>query len=282
VTKYDAPNSAPLADSEMPFSLRLEPAFEADENDRKFVATLAKGMDLLRAFQAQIGPLGNKDLAALTGYPKATVSRMTYTLVKTGYLRHRRDGKFEISPRVLSLGYPLLVGQQMRHICHDYMTDIAAMGNYTLGLAVQDGPSMVYIDECTGSAMNKLRLDIGARIEIVRSSVGRAYLSAIDEERREELYEQLAPVYAGEWQALLSRIEQSLAEIETRGFCLVDREWRKDTRGVAVPLVSADGQTVMALNCASPVYSVSNETLVEEIGPRLVHIASNLSLLIGS
>ena len=282
MTKYDAPNSAPLADSEMPFSLRLEPAFEADENDRKFVATLAKGMDLLRAFQAQIGPLGNKDLAALTGYPKATVSRMTYTLVKTGYLRHRRDGKFEISPRVLSLGYPLLVGQQMRHICHDYMTDIAAMGNYTLGLAVQDGPSMVYIDECTGSAMNKLRLDIGARIEIVRSSVGRAYLSAIDEERREELYEQLAPVYAGEWQALLSRIEQSLAEIETRGFCLVDREWRKDTRGVAVPLVSADGQTVMALNCASPVYSVSNETLVEEIGPRLVHIASNLSLLIGS
>ena len=275
-------NKEPSTDQKMPFALRLEPAVDTDGGDRKFVATLAKGLDLLRAFQAQIGPLGNKELVALTGYPKATVSRMTYTLVKTGYLRQRRDGRFEISARVLSLGYPLLVGQQMRHICHDYMTEIARMGNYTLGLAVQDGPSMVYIDECTGSSLNKLRLDIGARIEIVRSAVGRAWLSAIDEEKRTEFFEQFAPVYGDEWSALLPRIEQSLAEVRERGFCLVDREWRKDTRGVAVPLVSTNGETVMALNCAAPVYGVSNEVLVEDIGPRLVHTASNLSLLIGT
>jgi len=282
MNKPDLHNAGPLANREMPFALKLEPAFDADRSDRKFVATLAKGLDLLRAFQAQIGPLTNKELVALTGYPKATVSRMTYTLVKTGYLHRRRDGSFEISARVLSLGYPLLVGQQMRHICHDYMTEIARMGNYTLGLAVQDGPSMVYIDECTGSSLNKLRLDIGARIEIVRSAVGRAWLSAIDEATRLKFYEQFAPAYGDEWSALLPRIEQSLAEIRERGFCLVDREWRKDTRGVGVPLVSTDGQTVMALNCAAPVYSVSNETLVDEIGPRLAHTASNLSLLIGS
>jgi DNA-binding IclR family transcriptional regulator len=282
MNKPDMQNCKPSADSKMPFALRLEPAVDADSGDRKFVATLAKGLDLLRAFQTRIGPLGNKELVELTGYPKATVSRMTYTLVKTGYLRQRGDGKFEISARVLSLGYPLLVGQRMRHICHDYMADIAGMGNYTLGLAVQDGPSMVYIDECTGSSLNKLRLDIGARIEIVRSAVGRAYLSAIDEVQRAEYYAQLAPIYGDEWPALLPRIERSLAEVRERGFCLVDREWRKDTRGVAVPLVSADGQTVMALNCAAPVFGASNETLVEEIGPRLVHTASNLSLLIGT
>jgi len=275
-------NKKTSASKNMPFALHLEPAVDADKSDRKFVATLAKGLDLLRVFQAQIGPLGNKELVALTGYPKATVSRMTYTLVKTGYLRQRRDGKFEISARVLSLGYPLLVSQRMRHICHDYMAEIASMGNYTLGLAVQDGPSMVYIDECTGSSLNKLRLDIGARIEIVRSAVGRAWLSAIDEQQRTEFYQQLAPVYGDEWSALLPRIKQSLAEIRARGFCLVDREWRNDTRGVAVPLISTDGQTVMAMNCAAPVYGVSNETLVEDIGPRLVHTANNLSLLIGT
>ncbi|RLA03155.1 MAG: IclR family transcriptional regulator [Gammaproteobacteria bacterium] len=271
-----------LSVNKKPFSLQLEPAIEVAEGDRKFAATLAKGLDLLRAFQTQIGPLGNKELAELTGYPKSTITRLTYTLVKTGYLSHGKDGKFQISPRVLSLGYPLLVSQKMRHICHDYMAEIAALGNYTLGLAVHDGPSMVYIDECTGSSMNKLRLDIGARIEIVRSSVGRAYLSAIDENQRNQFFEQLAPVYGDEWPLLLPKIQQSLAEVEQRGLCLVDQEWRKDTRGVAVPLVSEDGKTVMALNCAAPVYSVSNETLEQEIGPRLVHTASNLSLLIGT
>lgn len=275
-------DSQAVADSKIPFALRLEPTFEAEQGDRKFVTTLAKGLNLLRVFQARIGPLGNKELVELTGYPKATVSRMTYTLVKTGYLRQLHDNKFEISPRVLSLGYPLLVSQRIRLIAHDYMADIAALGNYTLGLAQPDGLSMVYIDECTGSAMNKLRLDIGARIEIVRSSVGRAYLSTLSDEHRAEYFLQFSAAYTDEWPSLRSSIEQSIAEIHQRGFCLVDREWRKDTRGVAVPLESADGQTVMALNCAAPIYGASNETLIEEIGPRLVHTASNLSLIMGT
>jgi len=112
MNKPDLQNTGPLSNREMPFSLKLEPAFDADKSDRKFVATLAKGLDLLRTFQTRIGPLSNKELVALTGYPKATVSRMTYTLVETGYLQQNRDGRFEISARVLSLGYPLLVGQR--------------------------------------------------------------------------------------------------------------------------------------------------------------------------
>jgi len=269
-------------DKQKPFGLLLEPDYEPAENDRKFIATLAKGLNLLRVFQARIGPLSHKELVALSGYPKATVSRMTYTLVKTGYLTQRADGLFEISPRVLSLGYPLLVSQRVRSIAHDYMAEIAAMGNYTLALGVPDGLSMVYIDECTGSSMNKLRLDVGARIEMARSSSGRAYLAVIDSASREHFFDQFQATYGDEWAELRLRVEQSIDEVQQRGFCLVDREWRKDTRGVAVPLRSADGQTVMSLNCAAPVYGATNETLVEEIGPRLVHLATNLSLLIGT
>lgn len=271
-----------LIEGQRPYGLLLEPDYEADANDRKFIATLAKGLNLLRAFQTRIGPLSNKELVALSGYPKATVSRMTYTLVKTGYLKQRQDSLFEISPRVLSLGYPLLVSQRVRPIAHDYMAEIAAMGSYTLALAVPDGLSMVYIDECTGSSMNKLRLDVGARIEMTRSSSGRAYLAAIDDERREQFFELFQRSYGEQWPELRPRVEQSIQEVEERGFCLVDREWRDDTRGVAVPLRSAKGIAEMSLNCAAPVYGATNEVLVEEIGPRLVHLADNLSLLIGT
>jgi len=50
MNKPDMQNCKPSADSKMPFALRLEPAVDADSGDRKFVATLAKGLDLLRAF----------------------------------------------------------------------------------------------------------------------------------------------------------------------------------------------------------------------------------------
>jgi len=41
---------------------------------------------VLRAFQPNDGLLGNQEIAARTNLPKPTVSRLTYTLTKLGYL----------------------------------------------------------------------------------------------------------------------------------------------------------------------------------------------------
>ena len=37
--------------------------------DRKFVTALARGLDVLRAFQTRIGPMSNKELSEVTGIP---------------------------------------------------------------------------------------------------------------------------------------------------------------------------------------------------------------------
>ena len=56
------------------------------------VQSLIKGLTLLGAF-ANAEVLGNQELARRTGYPKATVSRLTSTLSALGYLR-RDDHSF--------------------------------------------------------------------------------------------------------------------------------------------------------------------------------------------
>src|SRR5690242_20699779 len=79
--------------------------------DRQFVEALARGLDVLRAFRAEDGGglLGNQEIAARTGLPKPTVSRLTYTLTKLGYLVHsERLGKYRLGTPVLSLGYAVL------------------------------------------------------------------------------------------------------------------------------------------------------------------------------
>ncbi len=58
------------------------------EKDRKFVEALSRGLDVLRAFSQGSVILGNQDISRLTGLPKPTVSRMTYTLTKLGYLSY--------------------------------------------------------------------------------------------------------------------------------------------------------------------------------------------------
>src|SRR5690349_2903455 len=78
---------------------------EPDQGDRKFVAALARGLEVLRAFTPSEGILGNRDIAQRTGLPKPTVSRLTYTLTKLGYLSHiDRIGKYQLAPGALAIG----------------------------------------------------------------------------------------------------------------------------------------------------------------------------------
>src|SRR5690606_22704261 len=60
-------------------------------------ASLTRGLEILRAFTADDATLGNQDLIERTGLPKATVSRLTYTLVGLGYLHYDETlGRYSI------------------------------------------------------------------------------------------------------------------------------------------------------------------------------------------
>src|SRR5260221_11360632 len=87
------------------------------EGDRQFATTLARGLEVLRCFTPLEPQLGNKEISVRTGLPKPTVSRLTYTLTKLGYLRHNmRLGKYQLGSAVLSIGYPLLASMNARPV----------------------------------------------------------------------------------------------------------------------------------------------------------------------
>ena len=265
-----------------PLVLDFESHGVGERDDRKFITALARGLEVLRAFQSQTGRMSNKEISQLTNIPKPSITRLTYTLSEMGYLQQSQiDGKYELSAGILSLGYPLLSGLAIRHLAHDQMAELASSGGCSVALGARDRLSIVYVDECCGNSSTTLRLDIGARIEIARSAIGRAWLAGLRQDVKADMYAQLEAAYHTEWAELRPRIEDADRQIRERGFCLVDQEWRKDTRTVSVPLVSSDGNTVMALSCGGPTFSVSVNTLEEELGPRLRHIGEKISLFLG-
>lgn len=265
-----------------PLVLDFESHGISKREDRKFITALARGLEVLRAFQSQVGSMSNKEIAALTNIPKPSITRLTYTLTEMGYLlQNKDDGKYELSAGVLSLGYPLLSGLRIRHLAHDHMVELANSGGCTVALASRDRMSMVYVDECCGNSSTTLRLDVGARIEIARSAVGRAWLAGLREEERQEMFVQMQSAYLEEWPELKARAQDAIEQIRERGFCLVDQEWRKDTRTVSIPLVSPDGRTVMTLSCGGPTFAVSVALLEQELGPRLRHIGEKISPFLG-
>ena len=74
-----------------------------DNNSNYFVHSVAKGFEVLKAFDANSTNLTLSELTQKTGINKATVRRFALTLVDLGYLSLDHTNRFQLSPKVLDL-----------------------------------------------------------------------------------------------------------------------------------------------------------------------------------
>lgn len=256
------------------------PSTEDRAADRKFINSLSRGFDILRAFRPGAGPMGNQELSQATGIPKATVTRLTHTLSELGYLRYARgEAKYELTESILALGYAVLSNMTVRQIARDPMQQMAISQNVTVALAARDRSSMIIVDVFNSSSLSSLHFEAGSRVPIATTAVGRAFLAGLSLEERDFFFELLGKKYGDEaWGPMRERIEDAVEQVERRGFCYVEDDWHHGMRAVGAPLKSAIGQQPLkAMLAGAPSFAVSREKLEGELGPQLAHMCRQLS-----
>ena len=78
---------------------KVLPAPPKGKEDRHFVTALSRGLEVLGCFRSGDKLLGNVDIARRCGLPKSTVSRLTYTLTRIGYLHYDETSASTASAR---------------------------------------------------------------------------------------------------------------------------------------------------------------------------------------
>src|SRR5947208_10685594 len=112
--------------------------------DRSFVVALSRGLDVLRAFRPNDGLLGNQEIAARTNLPKPTVSRLTYTLTKLGYLTPvARFEKYQLAPSAMALGYAALANLGVRHLSESFRNELRRKTDGACEVGESDRTSMI-------------------------------------------------------------------------------------------------------------------------------------------
>ncbi|RFA31377.1 IclR family transcriptional regulator [Alkalilimnicola ehrlichii] len=250
---------------------------ETPAKDRKFVTALARGLEVLRAFRPGDGFLGNQEIAKRTGLPKPTVTRLTYTLTKLGYLAYsERLERYQLGTSVLALGYATLSNYGIRQMARPYMQELADEVDCAVSLGSRERLAMVYLETCRGSGAVTLRLDIGSRIPIATTAMGRAFLAAIPERERDYLMDYIKKRSGNEWNQVRQGIEHSLDHYEQYGYVKTIGEWERDVNSVGVPLVQTENGDVFAFNCGGPSFLLPEERLDEDLGPRLKQLVFNV------
>ena len=253
--------------------------------DRHFVEALARGLELLACFRQKDGLLGNQELARRCGLAKSTVSRLTYTLTRLGYLTHVEEaGKYALGSATLSLASAMLGRLDIRKLARPMMQDLAEFSRCLVSLCSRDRLSMVYVEVARSSETAvTLSLDTGARIQIANTASGRAYLSAIADQEREQILEEVREVAdASRWPILQKGVARALVDIRTLGVCCSFGEWQKEINAIAVPVRPGNNLPPMVISCGGPAYSATPEFLLDEVRPRLIALANSLEKSVGT
>ena len=255
---------------------------DQDSIDRQFVNALARGLEVLRCFQPGRAYLTNADLARETGFPKPTISRLTYTLKKLGYLEYSEVmGKYLLASGVLGLGYSMLANLDVRNLARPAMQALAEHSRVSVAIGIRDRLDMIYVETCRSSARVTLRLDVGSRIPIATTSMGKALLCGMPESERNALMDEIHKSDKENWSRIKLDLEKALEHFQAHGFCIALGEWQPEIRAVGVPLIGVGGEKQMAFNCGGPAYLLPHDKLERDLGPRLVELVHNVEKTLG-
>ncbi|MDR6538017.1 helix-turn-helix domain-containing protein [Variovorax soli] len=238
--------------------------------------SLERGIEVLRAFRPGADLLGNGEIAERTSLSRATVSRLTQTLVGSGLLEHDRVRRaYRLAAPVLSFAHAMRAGSPVLNAAAPLMRALAEKMHINVGLAVADRDEMVYLESVRYNRRVSLRNVVaGQRVPMELTSLGRAYLAVVQASERRALMGLFRSRRASEWRQLRSDIEQAKLSVEQRGYCTAS--WQPEVVALATPLIVPDGP-IYVLNV-----SVSTAASLRDAEAELSGVLLDLSVKIGA
>lgn len=263
----------------------------SDENYKSstYVVALARGLAVLGCFNAIRPELGTADIAKLTGLPQPTVWRLCNTLVEHGCLvRHANRDKLTIGLGLLGFGYAALPSLNLGELAEIEMKRLADDLSAGVSLCIPEKLEMLIIKRVRGYKGLLSGGVVGARLPIVTSAAGWAYLTTLPADAvdglTEELQEQLAldpiaKLCGRNWSELRAVIDGEFLRYKKHGFIINAAIYRPEINYASVP-IEVDGR-VYTLHCSGLTSVLPVRILETEVGPRLADMAARLRIGLG-
>jgi IclR family transcriptional regulator, pca regulon regulatory protein len=214
----------------------------------EFIEALARGLDVIRAFQPRQPVMSLAAVAAAAGLARPTARRMLLTLSDLGYVR-AVNGGFELTPRVLDLGMSYVLSKGLWEIARPHMEALVAETHESSSVAQLDGSDIVYVARVAVPKIIALAVTIGTRFPAMQTSLGKVMLAALPPDEAEQvLAEPSRSGIAARWQPTAAERAAELRDVRARGWSLTDEQLAPGIRSVAAPLRDGSGRVIAAMN----------------------------------
>jgi len=238
--------------------------------------SLERGLNILRVFRPGGSLRGNAEIAERTGLPRSTVSRLTQTLVASGFLEHdRRANAYRLGALVLGLAEAWIAGSDVLPVAVPLMKRASEKLKVNVGLAIADEDEMVYLHAVRRRDIGvPRRVIIGRRIPMEGTSLGRAYLATLPFQDLRRLMARFRKRHSdSRWATIAQEIRNSIAEVKKLGYCRAD--WLPGITAIATP-VRVFGRTTYVVSLSTSTERCDDTTIRNELAPGLFELADAL------
>lgn len=233
-----------------------------------FSESLARGLNVARAFDREHPKMRISDVAAKAGMTRASARRYLLTLRELGYLGSEGDWFYPM-PRILELGYSFIASARLEDFIEPILKKLSDETDAAAHFAVLDNNEVLCLGSVFSQKMYGFYISIGARHPAYAGSLGKVLLAGLSEQEL-DAYLAAVPRTAHTNLTLTSAaaLRRELQTIRRDGYGLNRGELTPGIVGIAVPVHDKSGKAVAVVNVNwNSVQPVKNADIKRCLGP---------------
>ncbi len=224
-------------------------------------ASFSKFMRVLDAIAADAHKsISINDLHKSTGYPKPTLYRIVDALVSEQLIVAKDAQTFGLGPRLITLASVALETSDIRQLCREQLQGLRDLTQETIHLAVRVGNAMTYIDKLESPHAVRMNSRLGSQVTLYSSSVGKAYIAALDEAQRNSLVHAIEFTrFTDSTLASADALLTESAQIEEQGYSEDREENEKDIFCYGCAIRDKNGHPVACISISIPLFRINED-----------------------
>ncbi|MEV7469500.1 IclR family transcriptional regulator [Streptomyces kronopolitis] len=238
--------------------------------------TLDRGLAILTHVARHRGS-STAEIAQALGLTRSTAYRLVDRLREQGWLtRPPAAPRWQLGPAAVRLASAAVASTTLRDAAAPALRTLGELTEETVSLAVPNGLTMVFVHRERGTRPAAVTAELGAARPVHSTSLGRAYLAALPQQKLEDtlielVRDPLSPVTA----ATVSDLHAEIARTRERSWSQDLREFDESSCCCGAAVHDHTGMPVACISVAGVAERM--EPLIPSYGPLVAQVCRDLS-----
>jgi len=248
------------------------------EDNKAHVQSVGRALQLIELLSEEKHEISLTDISRKIGWPKSTVHGLLSTMCSYQVVEQSTvTGRYRLGIRLFELGSIVARSWDISSIAKPHMQQLNLELSEMIQLAMDRNGEVLYIDKLESNQMLRIVSDIGIRLPMHCSGLGKVILAnkPFSEVKRIISNKGLKRM-TSRTITTMEELSSELDKIREQGYAIDDQEIMEGLRCVAAPIYDVDGKVNYAISVSGLSFNMKGSYL-DKVIQRLKETAANIS-----